>query len=202
MSYGVSGNQGISPYQTLSRYGVSQYYDNGSWVTAIGPGFEVGRAGQGGIEVLWGGIPNPDLKWETTSQLDIGTDIALFDDRLSFTFDYYKKHTKDLLRERILSPSSSYDRIWINNGEISNEGIELSINAGIIENDDFSLSSNLIFYMNENEVVDLGGVAESGLTIDPNTGMQFEYSGNSLEMFRQYPNILAVGQPVNVFLWV
>ncbi len=199
VSYGISGNQGISPYQTLSRYGVSQYYDNGSWVTAIGPGFEVGRAGQGGIEVLWGGIPNPDLKWETTSQLDIGADISMFEDRFSLTFDYYKKHTKDLLRERILSPSSSYDRIWINNGEISNEGIELSINAGIVETDNFSFSSNLIFYMNENKVVDLGGVAESGLTVDPNNGMQFEYSGNSLEMFRQYPNILAVGQPVNVF---
>ncbi|UAB86477.1 TonB-dependent receptor [Zunongwangia sp. SCSIO 43204] len=198
-SYGISGNQGISPYQTLSRYGVSQYYDNGSWVTAIGPGYEVGRAGQGGIEVLWGGIPNPDLKWETTSQYDIGVDMAFFEERLSLTFDYYKKQTKDLLRERILSPSSSYDRIWINNGEIANEGVELSINANLIENDNFSLSSSIIFFANENEVVDLGGVAESGLTTDPNTGMRFEYSGVSLEQFRQYPNILAVGQPVNVF---
>ncbi|WP_300433968.1 TonB-dependent receptor [Christiangramia sp.] len=199
LSYGISGNQGISPYQTLSRYGVSQYYDNGSWVTAIGPGYEVGRAGQGGIEVLWGGIPNPDLKWETTSQYDIGLDMAFFEERLSLTFDYYKKHTKDLLRERILTPSSSYDRIWVNNGEITNEGVELSVNANLINKDDFSLTSNLIFFKNENEVIDLGGVAESGLTVDPNTGMQFEYSGVSLEQFRQYPNILAVGQPVNVF---
>ncbi|MCM4157797.1 TonB-dependent receptor [Gramella sp. AN32] len=199
LSYGISGNQGISPYQTLSRYGVSQYYDNGSWVTAIGPGFEVGRAGQGGIEVLWGGIPNPDLKWETTSQYDIGLDMALFNEKLSLTFDYYKKHTRDLLRERILTPSSSYDRIWINNGEITNEGFELSVNANMIDKEDFSFSSTLIFFTNENEVLDLGGVAESGLLIDPNTGMQFEYSGNSLAQFRQYPNILAVGEPVNVF---
>ncbi|KKM15709.1 hypothetical protein LCGC14_1693300, partial [marine sediment metagenome] len=115
-SYGVSGNQGISPYQTLSRYGVSKYYDNGSFVTAIGPGYEVGRTGQNGIEVLWGGIPNPDLKWETTSQLDIGLDASFFDDRLRVTFDYYDKHTSDLLRQRILTLSSGYDRILVNDG--------------------------------------------------------------------------------------
>jgi len=199
MSYGISGNQGISPYQTLSRYGVSQYYDNGNWVSAIGPGYQVGTTGQDGIEKLWGGIPNPDLKWETTAQTDFGVDAAFLNDRLRIVFDYYNKDTKDLLRERILPLSSGYDRIWVNDGELTNKGFEVSVDGDIIKNKDWTLSTAVIFSKNKNEVVSLGTVQQSGLNVDPNTGMQYEYSGNSLEQFRQFPNILAIGQPINVF---
>lgn len=199
LSYGISGNQGISPYQTLSRYGVSKYYNNGSWVTAIGPGYEVGRTGQGGIEVLWGGVPNPDLKWETTAQSNFGVDLGLLDNRVRITFDYYNKLTSDLLRERILPLSSGYDRMWVNDGKIKNRGVELTLDANLLTTKDWSLSSSLIYYRNRNEVVSLGDAVESGLNTDPNTGMKFEYWGTSLEAFRQYPNILAVGEPVNVF---
>lgn len=199
LSYGISGNQGISSYQTLSRYGVSNYYNNGSWVTAIGPGYEVGRTGQDGIEVLWGGIPNPDLKWETTAQLDFGADMSFLGNRLRVIFDYYNKETSDLLRERILTPSSGYDRMWVNDGKIRNEGIELTIDGDIIRTNDWKFGGSLIFSRNQNKVLSLGNSVESGLNTDSNTGMQFEYWGTSLESFRQYPNILAIGKPVNVF---
>jgi TonB-linked SusC/RagA family outer membrane protein len=199
LSYGVSGNQGISPYQTLSRYGVSQYYDNGNWVSAIGPGYEVGTTGQDGIEKLWGGIPNPDLKWETTAQTNFGVDMGILKNRLHIVFDYYSKNTTDLLRERNLTLSSGYDRIWVNDGEITNKGIELTLDGDIVKNDDWTISASLIYSKNKNEVVSLGTVEQSGLNVDLNTGMQYEYSGNSLEQFRQFPNILAVGQPINVF---
>ncbi|MEZ7497150.1 TonB-dependent receptor [Flavobacterium sp. Arc3] len=199
LSYGISGNQGISPYQTLSRYGVSQYYDNGSWVSAIGPGYQVGTTGQDGIEVLWGGIPNPDLKWETTAQSDFGVDMSILKDRLHIVFDYYSKHTNDLLRERILTPSSGYDRIWVNDGELTNKGFEVSLDGEIFKNKDWTLNASVVYSKNKNEIVSLGSVTQSGLNVDPNTGMQYEYSGNSLEQFRQFPNLLAIGQPVNVF---
>ncbi|WPR77676.1 TonB-dependent receptor [Algoriphagus sp. NG3] len=199
VSYGISGNQGISPYQTLSRYGVSNYFSNGNWVTAIGPGIEVGRTGQSGIEVLWGGIPNPDLKWETTGQFDAGVDFSLFGNKLNVTFDYYQKNTNDLLQERILPLSSGYDRMWINNGAITNRGIELTVGSDLVQTEDFSLNATLIYFQNRNEVTSLGNPLESGLMTDPNNGMQFQYSGNSIEQFRGFPNLLAVGQPVNVF---
>jgi TonB-dependent starch-binding outer membrane protein SusC len=198
-SYGVSGNQGISPYQTLSRYGVSQYYDNGSWVSAIGPGYVTGTAGQDGIEKLWGGIPNPDLKWETTTQSDFGVDISILKNRLHLVFDYYNKKTSDLLRERILTPSSGYDRIWVNDGVLTNKGFEVSVDGDIYKTKDWNINASVIYSNNKNEIVSLGSVTQSGLNVDPNTGMQYEYSGNSLEQFRQYPNLLAVGQPINVF---
>lgn len=199
LSYGISGNQGISPYQTLSRYGVGQYYDNGSWVSAIGPGYQVGTTGQDGIEKLWGGIPNPDLKWETTAQSDFGVDMSILKDRLHVVFDYYNKQTKDLLRERILTPSSGYDRIWVNDGELTNKGFEITLDGEIFKNEDWTVNTSLVYSKNKNEIVSLGTVEQSGLKIDPNTGMQYEYSGNSLEQFRQFPNLLAIGQPVNIF---
>lgn len=198
-SYGISGNQGISPYQTLSRYGISNYYNDGSWMTVIGPGREVGRTGQDGIEVLWGGIPNPDLRWETTAQLDFGVDMGFLDNRLHVTFDYYEKYTDDLLQQRILPLSSGYDRMLVNDGSITNKGIELTLDATIIQKGDLNFNATLIYYRNRNRVTGLGNATESGNITDPITGMQFRYFGNSIEMYRGYPNILAIGQPVNAF---
>lgn len=198
-SYGISGNQGIDPYLTLSRFGLSNYYNKGNWFTAIGPGYEVGRTGQDGIEVEWGGISNPDLRWETTAQANFGVDMGFFDNRLSVIFDYYEKKTDDLLRERYLAPSSGYDKMWVNDGSISNKGIELTLDGNIINTQDLNFNATLIYSRNKNEVTNLGATKQYGLTEDPNTGMLYEVASNDIEMFRKWTNILAVGQPINVF---
>ena len=199
LSYGISGNQGISPYQTLSRYGVEQYYDNGQWNTAIGPGYVVSTEGDDSRFKIWGGIPNVNLKWETTAQSDLGIDMAFFNRRMRVVFDYYVKNTSDLLRERLLSLSSGYNRMWVNDGEIQNKGFEISLDNDIIHSKDFTFSTSLIFSKNKNKVVSLGNAIVSGLNTDFITGMKYEFWGSSLSQFRQTPNILAIGQPVNVF---
>ena len=198
-SYGISGNQGISPYQTLSRYGTDKYYNDGSWATTIGPGYVSGWTGPGWIYRVWSGIPNPDLKWETTAQADFGIDMAFLNRRLRVSFDYYDKQTSDVLRERNLALSSGYDKMWVNDGKIQNRGFEVTVDADILQTKDWQLSGTLIYSRNRNKVKDLGNTLESGLVTDPMTGMLFEYSGNSLEQYRDYTNILAIGQPVNVF---
>lgn len=198
-SYGISGNQGISPYQTLSRYGTDKYYNDGSWATTIGPGYVSGWTGPGWIYRVWSGIPNPDLKWETTAQADFGIDMAFLNRRLRVSFDYYDKQTSDLLRERNLALSSGYGKMWVNDGKIQNRGFEVTVDADILQTKDWQLSGTLIYSRNRNKVKDLGNTLESGLVTDPMTGMLFEYSGNSLEQYRDYTNILAIGQPVNVF---
>ena len=198
-SYGISGNQGISPYQTLSRYGTDKYYNDGSWATTIGPGYVSGWTGPGWIYRVWSGIPNPDLKWETTAQADFGIDMAFLNRRLRVSFDYYDKQTSDLLRERNLALSSGYDKMWVNDGKIQNRGFEVTVDADILQTKDWQLSGTLIYSRNRNKVKDLGNTLESGLVTDPMTGMLFEYSGNSLEQYRDYTNILAIGQPANVF---
>ncbi|KKK76229.1 hypothetical protein LCGC14_2865750, partial [marine sediment metagenome] len=75
----------------------------------------------------------------------------------------------------------------------------LTVGANIVQTDDFLFDATVVFSRNQNEVLDLGSTSQSGLNVDPNTGMQFEFFGNSLEAFRQFPNILAVGQPINTF---
>ena len=198
-SYGISGNQGISPYQTLSRFGQHKYYYAGSWQTAIGPGYQSGYTGEGGIYAVWSGIANTNLKWETTSQLDFGVDISLFGNRLNLTFDWYDKVTNDLLRERNIAPSSGYDRMWVNDGTIKNTGIELTVDGIMYSNRDWKVGGTFMFTRNRNRVLSLGNAIEAGLMTDKNTGMQYEYYGNSLGQFRGYTNILAIDQPMYVF---
>ena len=198
-SYGISGNQGISAYQTLSRYGQHKYYYDGSWTTAIGPGYKSGTTGDGGIYAVWSGIPNTGLKWETTSQLDLGIDANFLDDRLNVTFDWYYKHTSDLLRQRNIALSSGYDKMWVNDGEILNTGIELTLDGIIYRDRDWNVGGTLIFSKNKNRVLSLGNSVEAGLNKDVRTGMLYEFYGNSSEQYRGFTNILAVGQPMYVF---
>lgn len=198
-SYGISGNQGISAYQTLSRYGQHKYYYDGAWTTAIGPGYQSGTTGAGGIYAVWSGIPNTSLKWETTSQFDLGLDGSFFDNRLNLTFDWYYKHTSDLLRQRNIATSSGYDKMWVNDGEILNKGIEITVDGTIYRDRDWNVGGTLIFSKNKNTVVSLGDSVQAGLNTDTRTGMQYEFFGNSSEQYRGYTNILAVGYPMYVF---
>ena len=198
-SYGVSGNQGINSYQTLDRYGVEKFWSDGRWQTVIGPGYEVGRTGANDRYLVWGGISNPDLRWESTSQANLGIDAQFFNGRLRFTFDMYYKHTTDLLREKYLPLTSSYDKIWVNDGSIVNKGIEIEIGGDIISTRDWHLGATVILSHNRNKVTSLGDAISSGLSKDDLTGMLYEVSGPAIGIFNQNASILAVGQPMNVF---
>ncbi|QVY66155.1 TonB-dependent receptor [Polaribacter sp. Q13] len=200
LSYGISGNQGIAPYQTLSRYGIENYYDDGQFKTTIGPGYISGQYGPDYRYNYWSGIPNKDLKWESTAQLNFGLDMAFLNNRLKTTVDFYRKKTTDLLRQKFLPLSSSYSRIWVNDGEILNKGIEVSISGDIINKDDFTMSTNLMLSINRNEVTSLGDGVSMGLLKDPNTGMDYEFQGSGFDTFGMATsNIYGVGKPLNVF---
>ncbi|CAZ94300.1 SusC/RagA family TonB-linked outer membrane protein [Zobellia galactanivorans] len=200
VSYGISGNQGISPYQTLSRYGIENFYDDGQWKTAIGPGYVSGQYGPDYRYRYWSGIPNKDLKWESTAQLNVGLDMAFFNSRLRTTVDFYSKETNDLLRQKYLPLSSSYTRIWVNDGTVKNKGVEVSVEGNIVNAENFSFSSNLVLSVNKNEVVDLGNSQAAGLLRDSNTGMDFEFRGEGFSDFGMATaNIYGIGQPLNVF---
>ncbi len=198
-SYGLSGNQGISPYQTLNRFGTEKYWSGGKWQTAVGPGYEVGREGANDRYVLWGGISNPELKWETTSQFNVGADVTFKGNGPRVTIDYYEKYTTDLLREKYLPLSSGYDKMWVNDGSILNRGFEVTVDANIMNRKDFTLSGTVIFSLNRNKVTGLGNAVSSGLNIDPATGMQYEFCGSSLDTFSSTPCIYAVGYPMYSF---
>lgn len=140
--YGVSGNQsGLSPYQSLSLYGsTGLYYDNGAWHTA----YSVSQN------------PNPDLKWESTAQFNVGVDFSLFDARINGTVEYYKRTTKDLLYSYpVPSPPYLYTTMVANVGSMENKGIELMLNGDVIRKSNFRWTLSFNAAHNENKILKL-----------------------------------------------
>lgn len=96
-------------------------------------------------------VPNPDVTWETSEQLNIGLDSRFFNSRMSFTFDWYNKTTKDWLVVAPILGTSGAGAPWINGGDIENTGVELALGW----NDrisDFSYGINFSGAHNKNEV--------------------------------------------------
>lgn len=140
-SYGVTGSTALSPYQSLNRLNSVKYiYDGQADVIGYVPV----------------GISNSALKWESTSQLDVGFDLNILNDRLRFVFDYYKKNTTDLLASVPLPPSVGFGSIYQNIGEIQNQGFELSVNADILRGE-FKWIASAQISSNKNEVIELAG---------------------------------------------
>ena len=96
-----------------------------------------------------------DLKWETTSQWDIGLDVGLFKQRIRITADYYQKTTTDLLNAVYLPTSSGYTQTIKNIGSMSNKGIEFLVDADIIRQKDFGFTVQFNIASNKNSIVKL-----------------------------------------------
>ncbi len=100
------------------------------------------------------GIPNPNLTWETSEQIDLGLDARFLSDRLTFGFDFYDKRTKDLLFSKPVPPELGVDVVRVNGGSVLNQGVELELgwkdNIG-----DFSYGINANFSTIRNEVLEL-----------------------------------------------
>ncbi|GAB2866907.1 TonB-dependent receptor [Hymenobacter ruber] len=175
-SFGANGNQEFYTYQRFSRYNINYNY----------PG--LGTVVSGGI--AQSDIGNNDVRWETTYQYNAGLDLGMFNNRLTFTADVYRKHTKDLLLLVDIPLSTGADNLSIlqNVGSIQNQGIELGLNTTNVQAADngFGWTTNLNLTMNRNKVLDLGkSVDEKGNVIDRRLP-----SGNGFTL---------VGQPLGVF---
>jgi len=141
-SYGLTGNQeGLGDYASMGLYsGAAAYGD------------------RGGLAPLQ--LPNPDLSWEKTTQLNLGGDVAFFDDRLGITFDWYRKNTTDLLLARPLPASTGYTGVTENIGAMTNSGVELALRAQLVrspERNGFNWTSELNVSTNRNRVTELYG---------------------------------------------
>ena len=140
-SYGKTGNQGIGPYSTLSKLNTG--------TTIIGLN-EV-------ISYVPGSIADPNLKWETTDQIDIGFDGGLKNNRIYFEADYYYKHTHDLLLSRAIATQTGYTSKLENIGEIENQGVELMFKYQSVKRNVFSWDIAANISKNWNKVINLGG---------------------------------------------
>lgn len=137
-SYGLTGNQAIEPYQTMARFSNVYTVINGVAVNAVRPT----------------SVANNDLTWESTRQLDIGTDVSLFNNRLNFTADYYRRVTNDLLFSVQLPQYSGYTSQLQNIGSVENKGFEFTINTRNMTGD-FKWSTDLNLSANRNKVLKL-----------------------------------------------
>jgi TonB-linked SusC/RagA family outer membrane protein len=118
------------------------------------------------IETNSGAYPsvlgNKKLKWETTTQTDIGLDLSFFNDRVGFTFDWYRKVTSDLLLRASLVPSSGFTFGTKNIGKVQNEGFEYTLNTQNIRTKNFKWSTDFNISFNTNTVL---GLAENQQTL-------------------------------------
>ncbi|MAO15633.1 TonB-dependent receptor [Flagellimonas pelagia] len=142
-SWGQTGNQEIGNYASQLTFGT-------------GPNVVFGGTISGSVSPQR--IPNPDLKWETTEQLNIGLDFGISGGRFSGSLDYFSKESKDLLFDLPLPFASGYSSILTNVGEVKNSGVEFLFNSTNIVTDDFKWDTSLNFSAIKNEVVDLGRI--------------------------------------------
>ncbi len=160
-SYGIIGNQDITPYSTMSMlvgtsfdFGTSTMY-NGYWSHSVA---------------------TPDLTWEKVHQFDVGLDIGFLENRLSLTVDYYYKKTTDALLQQTTTSSLGGMKYWVNAGEVENQGVDVGLTAHIFQTKDFTWTSTLNGSYNRNKVLKLTaddpilyGSAPSQGSVDPCT---------------------------------
>jgi TonB-linked SusC/RagA family outer membrane protein len=167
-SIGRTGNQNIGNYVAQGTYLTGANYN-----------------GQSGVRI--GGIPSADLSWESTDQTDAGLDLGLFDNRVNFSADLYKKVTNGLLFSMPLPQYTGFGSYWTNLGEIQNTGLELALNGDIIRKGNFNWSAGANISFNKNKVNQLPNSAPILVT----TATDVYYTVNATFMTREQ---LPIGQ--------
>lgn len=145
-SYGLTGNQAIGPYQSLATYRVQ-------------PPSEID--GEFGVDLAR--EENPDLKWETSYQTNLGLDVGILEDRISLSVDYYNIDTEDLLavdRASNFYLGTTDLNVLRNVGSINNSGIEFALSSTNIVKQDFSWRTTFNVAANESRVVELSSGSE------------------------------------------
>lgn len=129
LSYGQTGNSNIGN-RAISYYKTGENSEFG---------------GTESVGVLLSQMGNPDLKWETTTEWNLGVDLGFFNNRLNVTAEYFHKVVSDLLSERSLLSYNEVNKIYANIGETQSQGVELTINTKNFETKDFSWNTDLTF---------------------------------------------------------
>ena len=167
ISAGQIGNEAIPPYGSLALAYDAFYINNGTSIIGYTPGDT---------------LPNPNLRWETTTSYNLGYDFSLFKGRLNGNLEYYKKVTTNLLVSRLIPNSLGYSYIPDNLGEIVNSGFEAALDGFVISNHNLSWTLGARFSINKNKLT-------KGVLRDPKTG----------EYIDDVANKWFIGQPINVY---
>ena len=179
-SWGITGNNRIGDNTWYTTIDYIDYYPKGYQTPSPASGVS--------------NYANSYLTWEKTGQIDLGFDLALFNDRLSFTADLYSKTTRDLLLNADIPYTTGLGSATLNVGSVRNRGLELSVEAVPVTKGDFEWRSSFNIAFNENRVLALSGGQQSFTTTVSWTG---DFAATPLYITR-------VGGPLTAFyglLW-
>ena len=132
-SIGWTGNQNIDDFASIGLWSGAGTYD--------------GKSG-----LVHSQLANPDLKWETTRQWNLGLEGSLWDGRVTFELDYYNKYTYDLLLSTPIPGKTGFSSTYSNVGAMSNKGLEFQISSQNIRAKDLEWSTSFNISHNENRV--------------------------------------------------
>jgi TonB-linked SusC/RagA family outer membrane protein len=148
VSYGVTGNNQIPNYGAIGTLSTSNYVNGNTIVNGL----------------VVNSIENPNLKWEKTSQFNIGLELGLLDNRITLSAEYYSSKTKDILLNLDVPAITGFAKQLTNIGKLQNRGFEINVNSrNLVGN--FTWSTDFNFSMNRNKVLELG---KDGTPLYPN----------------------------------
>jgi len=168
VSFGQVGNSVVSPYQTSA--------------TLAGTNYNFGQ--NAGIGLAPGNLPNQELGWERSEELNLGLNVGFFNNRVTAAIEVYNRTTKDLIMRQALPTTSGFGSIIANVGRVSNKGVEMLLNTTNITTKNLMWTTSLNFTKNVNKLEEL-----------PN-GAKYGWSGGT-----NPENALAVGYPLKSFLY-
>lgn len=167
-TYGLSGNQnGIGDYDALAIWSTSaqSYLDQ--------PSLSPGR------------LANPDLTWETTRQGNLGLDVSLWKSRLNLTLDVYSKRTVDGLQSVVVPSRSGYNAATRNYTEVSNKGIEFTLQSTNVQTKDFVWQTEFNIFGNRNKIERIPQEQTMGATNRGTSILREGYPINSFFLYKQ-----------------
>ena len=185
-SWGQNGNNRIAKYQYLAT--IAQSGSAGDSGYKFSDDYSFTLTGKPNIGAYADIVPNPDVTWETSEQLDLGFDARFLNSRLGLTFDWYKKTTKDWL---IVAPRIAIEGTnpaYINGGDVQNKGVEIALTWNDRVGKDFSYNVGVNFATNKNEVTRIAN--ENGYI---NGG------GSILSQGTEYIYRAEIGKPIGYF---
>jgi TonB-linked SusC/RagA family outer membrane protein len=175
---GVTGNSAVAPYGTLGV--ISKYFmpfngvENQEIFVTNEPYYTSG-ANQ---------MPNPNLKWEKTTQWNFGVDFSFLKGRIGGSIEYYTSRTNDLILDMKIPSLSGYPSMKANVGKTKNHGIEITLNTIPVMTKDFTWNSNLNFAAQKDEIVELSNGKEDDITngwfIGESIAVYYGYEANGL----------------------
>ncbi|MPR33031.1 TonB-dependent receptor [Salmonirosea aquatica] len=172
ISYGLVGNQAVSPYSSLSQMESTRYVYGDGGPTTTG--------------IYLSTIPNSNLKWEKTTAANLAVDFSVLKGRIGGTVEVYNLDTRDLLLDRSIPVMTGFSKIRTNVGATNNKGLEITLNTVNVKGAQFSWTSDIVFSTNRNRIVKLYGNDADGDGVEDNDISNRWFIGEPLGVLYDY----------------